>query len=421
MRHRGRALASLALVLLLTGCPVGSDRAGPDPAAPSGAADGGVDGEGRRDRVDVPEPSPTPPPAPAVPLTTLEAGVPLLERPADTGVITRGAVSTPDGGALVLLASPDRQPLRLVTVDGARQAAVRSVPVPDLALMWDVHLLPDGQVLVSGEFRQGERGYGYVTVDPRTGRGTHHLVIPYEEGTSVAHGRSVLSPGGDTLYLFLSSFVEDRRLNLLVAADVASGRQLAGRDLFEEVRDVSTAAIQPFSIWLFPRPQGGVQLLFDGFPTDSFRIVPTLLRYDDDLEPVGRPAQLTQGQQSAETQAAAMAADGTIYVSAETLDGGVLLSVPPGGTSGTRVLELAGHTFDYALAVDPEQRWVLLPDVRGVRAVELSTGAETPVDIGCLWGLQVRDIRPGNGAGALLLGQCGNPSSGTPFLWFTGP
>jgi hypothetical protein len=187
------------------------------------------------------------------------------------------------------------------------------------------------------------------------------------------------------------------------------------------VRDVSSAAIQPFSVWLFPRAAGGVEVLFDAFPTDGLRIVPTLLRYDAALEPVGRPAQLTQGQPSAETQAAALAPDGTLYISAEARDGDLLLAVPPGGTSATRLLALAGHTFDYALAVEPAGQWVLLPARGGVRAVDLSTGGQTPVDVGCRSRPQVRGIVPGRGAGALLLGECDAPRPGTPHVWFAGP
>jgi hypothetical protein len=295
------------------------------------------------------------------------------------------------------------------------------VAVPRLDPVWDAQRLPDGRLLVSGEFRAGERGYGFVVVDLESGRSSSRLVIPFEPGTAFANGRSAVSPSGDVVYLFLSTFVADRRLNLLVAADVATGRMLGGRDLFEEVRDVSTAAIQPFSVWLFARAEGGVELVFDGFPTASGRIVPTLLRYDDALEPVGAPAQLTLGQPSAETQAVARAPDGTLYISAEALDGDLLLAVPRGGNSATRVMALAGHTFDYALVVEPAQGWVLLPARDGARAIDLITGEQTLVDVGCAAHAQVRQIVPGRGAGAVLLGQCADPAPGTATVWFTGP
>ena len=162
-------------------------------------------------------------------------------------------------------------------------------------------------------------------------------------------------------------------------------------------------------------------MLFDGFPTDGGRIVPTLLRYDDALEPVGRPAQLTQGQVSAETQAAAQAPDGTLYVSAETREGDLLLALPHRANSASRVMELAGHTYDYALAVDPAQGWVLLPARGGVRAIDLITGGQTLVDLACPSGQQVREIVQGNGADAVLLGQCASPRPGTALVWFTGP
>ena len=401
MRHRGRALAGLALALLLTGCPAGTGPVVPDAAPPPPSA-APPDGD---------------PPLNPRPLTALRGAVPLEP----SGAVPAAAVAAPDGGAYVVLAPPDRAaPLSIVTVDG-RYRVSRAVAAPRLDPVWGAHLLADGRLLVSGEFRGGERGYGFVLVDPRSGAARTSRVIPFERGTNVANGRSALSPSGGTVYLLLSSFVEERRLNLLVAADVATGRMLGGRDLFEEVRNVSTAAIQPFSVWLFPRDDGGVELLFDGFPSDGFRIVPTLLRYDDALEPVGRPAQLTLGQRSAETQAAARAPDGTIFISAETREGDLVLAVPPGGTTATRLLALAGHTFDYALVVEPAQGWVLLPALGGVRAVDLVTGGQTPVDLGCRSGQQLHDIVPGIGAGAVLLGECADPRPGTPLVWFTAP
>jgi hypothetical protein len=297
----------------------------------------------------------------------------------------------------------------------------RSVPTPRLDPVWDAQLLPDGRLLVSGEIHSPERGYGFEVVDPATGRARTSLVIPFERGTEVANGRSVLSADGQTVYLLLSSFVGNRRLNLLVVADIATGRQLNGRDLFEEVRDVSTSPIQPFSQWMFARDEGGVEILFDAFPTESGRIVPTLLRYDDQLEPAGRPVQLTLGQQSAETQAAARASDGTTYISVETLKGDQVLVLRAGASSARRLLDLAGHTYDYALAVDPTQSWVLLPARNGVRALDLATGGQTLVDVGCDSQQQVRKIVPGRGAGAVLLGQCSAPRPGTAMVWFTSP
>jgi hypothetical protein len=410
MRHRrrsvGRALAGLGLALLLTGCPASPPPESHD-AAPSSA------------------PAPLParpdgdPPASPRPLTRLQATVPLVDQPMGSVPVT--AVGTPDGGALVVVTPQSRSdPLGVVTIDGGHRVT-RSVAAPRLDPVWDAQLLPDGRLLISGEFRAGERGYGFEVVDPATGRSSRNLVIPFEEGTDVANGRSAVAPGGDTVYLFLSTFVEDRRLNLLVAADVATGRQLGGRDLFEEVRDVSVSAIQPFSVWMFARDEGGVELVFDGFPTESGRIVPTLLRYDDALEPVGRPAQLTLGQPSAETQAVARAPDGTIYMSAEALDGDLLFAVPPGGDTAGRLMALAGHTYDYALVVEPAQGWVLLPARDGVRAIDLVTGEQTLVDIGCGSHQQVRRIVPGHDAGAVLLGQCADPGPGTATVWFTGP
>jgi hypothetical protein len=414
MRHRSRASASLVLALLLAGCTAAGDPGRPSAGTPAPTT--------TTTTIRPPIVADDGPATNPEPLTALRGTV-ALPAPDGAAAVATGAVGTADGGAHVLVTpSNDRPGQSLVTVDG-RYAVTGAVPLPGLGPAWDVHLLPDGRVLISGEFRTGVPGYGFVAIDPVTGRAQRSLVIPFEEGTSLANGRSVLSPDGATVYLLLGTYVEERRLSLLVAADVATGRLLGGRDLFEEVRAASTTPISPFSIWLFARPDGGAAVLFDALPRDTFLLTPTLLRYDAALEPTGAAVFLTDRSGNAETQAAAEAGDGTLVVSTEVQNGHRLLVLPPGGREATPLLDLPGRTFDYALTVEPALGWALLPDRSGARAVDLATGGVTPVDLRCGSGLEVRDLVPaarGDG-GALIIGRCDDPRPGTPMVWFTGP
>src|SRR5687768_5200563 len=283
MRHRRRLAAGLALVLcVLTGCTAGEPPAGPPVvAAPTADAPRGPG-----------------------PLTTLLGAVDLS--PAVPGVPTTAAaaVGAPDGGAFVLLSPPDPAvPHYLATVarTGSGYAVTGSVPVPRLRPIWDLHVLADGTVLVSGQFRGEEPGYGFLSVDSAGGEVRATVVIPFEEGTDLAFGSSVLSPDGETVTLFLSSFVDGRRLDLLMSAATSDGRILGGRDLLEEVRAVSESGIGPWSTWLFARPDGGVTVVFDAYPPGAGILgVPTAVRYDELLEPVGGPVALTREAASAQ-------------------------------------------------------------------------------------------------------------------------
>jgi hypothetical protein len=279
-------------------------------------------------------------------------------------------------------------------------------------------LLPDGDVLVAGGFRG--RGYGFLVVDPLSGAARSSVVVPAEDGVPPSSGEMALSADGETLHLLLSRVVDGRRLTLLVAADTASGRRLGGRDLVE-VRTV--ARVGPSSSWLFPRPYGGVTLVVDAYAAgDQISGVPTLLRYDDVLDPVGDPVLMTGPADGARLRAAAAAPDGSVYVSVEVPGGQWVLAAPPGGSRGTRMLEFPGLGVDRALAVDAAQGWVLMPAAAGARAVNLTTGGSTPVDVGCPARRYDVQMLPGRGGtSALMLGRCDGVGSGTPMLWITGP
>ena len=52
----------------------------------------------------------------------------------------------------------------------AGYAVTGSVPIPRLRPVWDVHLLANGTVLVSGQFRGDRPGYGFCRSTRRAGR-----------------------------------------------------------------------------------------------------------------------------------------------------------------------------------------------------------------------------------------------------------
>lgn len=405
MRHRRRRMGGLALALcVLTGCTAGEPPGG---VSRTSAA---------------PAPAVVEPPDDRYPLTVLRAAVDLSPAVPGTPAVATSAVAAPDGGAFVLVTTPEfGGPAYLATVGTAPAGigVLRSVPVPRLRPVWGMALLPDGTVLVAGEFRG--RGYGFLVADPVSGTTRSSVLVPLEAGTDRASGEMALSADGETVHLLLRSLVDGRQLTLLVAADTASGRLLGGRDLLEELRAVSRATL--FSSWLFARPYGGVTVVVDAYrPAAGSSGVPALLRYDDALEPVGDPVPMTVLGDGAQLRAAAGTPDGSVYVSVETPAGLWVLAASPGGSRGSAVLELAARDDDRALAVDPAQGWVLVPAATGARAVDLATGGWTPVDVGCPRRPNVAQLLPGrSGASALMLGQCDVFGAGTPMLWITGP
>jgi hypothetical protein len=403
MRHRRRLAAGLALVLgVLAGC-TGEDRHPPTPVLAAPPVDG----------------LPYAAPVPAVLATVdLSPAVPGL------AATPTAAVGAPDGGAFVLLSSPDLglpHYLTMVSRNGSGYAITGSVPIPRLRPVWDLHALANGTVLVSGQFRGDPPGYGFLSVDPPSGTVSRTVVIPFEEGTDLAHGSSVLSPDEKTITLFLSSFTDGRQLDLLMSADTSTGRFRDGRDLYEEVRAVSETGIGPWSTWLFARPDGGVDLVFDAYPRGAGIVgVPTLMRYDDALEPVGGPLSMAGVADAARLRAAATTPDGTVFVRLDVPDGTSLIELPPSGSSRIRALDLPESADDDALVVDRAGAWALVPAVEGARAVDLATGGSTPVDVGCAPG--VDQLLPGlGGASALMLGRCGPRGAAVPTLWIMGP
>ncbi|WP_448627792.1 hypothetical protein [Geodermatophilus sp. URMC 64] len=399
--HRRLARAATVALLALPACTA------PDPPAAEPAP-----------ATAAPPPTTRPRSADGGPQLVLRAAVDLSPalpgRPAE--VVS--AVAAPDGGAHVVLQPADGTDPVLATVEGGG-ALVRAVPVPRLAQVFGVHLLPTGEVLVAGQFPRPGRDYGFAAVDPATGAARTAVVVPYEEGTAFTFGRSALSADGAALYLFVATAVDDRNLDLLVAVDPRTGAFLGGRDLLEEVREVSGYPVGTYSGGLLARPDGGVTLAFDTWEADTFAGPdPGLLSYDAALEPAGDPVRLPIGNARADLQAAALGPDGTVYLTVQPPNGDLLAAVRGGVV--TDVLDIGGHGYDDAVVVDPAG-WALLPARGGARTVDLATGAVGRLDVGCPSAEPVLDVLPGAGPSrALLLGRCDVRAPGTPMLWLVG-
>jgi hypothetical protein len=356
----------------------------------------------------------SPPPPAEVPQPTIRATVDLS--PALGGPATvAGAVATADGGAYVVLQPDGDGPLVIATVDPAG-ALVRSTAAPAMAQVFGVHLLADGEVLITGQFPRPARDYGFVAVDPVGGAARTVVADRYESGTAFSFGRSALSADGSRLYLFVATAVDIRNLDLVVAVDPMTGAFLGGRDLFEERRQISGYPVATHSAGLLPRPDGGVTLAFDVWG-DSGDVIPDpgLLAYDGNLEPVGTPTRVRVPAGASDVQAAAIGPDGTVHLVVQPRDGDLLVTVR--GSAAVDVADLGGHSYDDALAIDPAGNWAVLPSASGARAVDLRTGGVGRVDVGCPSVEPVLGVEPGAGpTRALLLGRCDE----APMLWLLG-
>ncbi|WP_324273485.1 hypothetical protein [Blastococcus brunescens] len=163
-------------------------------------------------------------------------------------------------------------------------------------------------------------------------------------------------------------------------------------------------------------------LVFDASPTEIAEDrIPTLLRYEADLQPAGPAVRTTGLAEGAETRSVAGTADGTVFVLAAVQHGSWLLAVPDGGGAGPLLAQLEDRVYGYALTVEPAQVWAVLPAPVGVRAVDLTTGeALPPLDLGCDRRLDVRALYPAE-SGTLAIGECDDEREDTQLLWFLGP
>jgi hypothetical protein len=285
--------------------------------------------------------------------------------------------------------------------------------------VWGLHLLPDGTVVVTGRLAEG---YGVEVVDPATGAVRTTVLVPPGGRTGSASGRSAVAPGSTTLYVFVTVESGDGTREQLFAVDAATGQVLADRELAADVAAASQYPVGRQLAGLAARPGGGTTLVFDASPTEvAVKRIPTLLTYDAQLRPVGGPVRATGLAEGAETQSVSAAADGTVFLLVTVRDGAWILAVPDGGGAGPLLAQLVDRVYDYALVVEPAQRWAVLPAPTGAVAVDLTTGElRGPLIVGCTPRLDVRALYPAPG-GALMIGECDTPREDTQMLWFLGP
>ena len=417
-RRAAAVLAAAGLVLALSGCPVGQEDRAPEPT-PTAADPGPVrPTDPSTDLPGYPGP-PTGGPPSAGPATQVRAAIDLTAATPGTFARVVSAVAVPDGGAYALLAPADRAlPQSLVTLRG--DAIAGTVTLPRVADVWDMHVAEDGSVLVVGDL--GAEGLGLRAVDPATGAVRTAVLLAASDDVRSSTGRSALDAGSGRLHLVLSTVTDAGVREALLAVDVATGRVVGERDLADDVAASSAYPMGDQLAGLLPRPAGGVTLVFDASPTEvPQNRIPTLLRYDADLQPAGGAARVTGLSEGAETQSVTGAADGTVFLLVTVEAGSWLLAVPDGGGAGPLLAELADRVYGYALVVDPAQVWAVLPAPIGVRAVDLTTGeALLPEGLGCYHRLDVRALLPAP-TGALAIGECDSPREDTQFLWFLTP
>lgn len=435
-RVRGTVL-SACLLATLTACPAPGTRSAESTPAPSSASSRASSSVvppgpalGTDASIGLPAYPGPPPGGPrsAGPVVRVRAAVDLTAVAPGSDSRVRFAVAAPDGGAYVVL-TPDgtgsAQRLGTVRRTAGGFRVTRSVPLP-MADVWGLHLLTDGRVVTTGPIDPLDgtvQDYGFAVADPATGEVRTTVIVPFGPPRSEAVGRSALAADGRTLYLFLSLGGGAGPRERLLAADAVTGTVLSDRDLSSDVVAVSQAAAAHDVAGLVPRPGGGVTLVLDAAPvaTDRGRI-PTLLRYDRKLAPVGDPVRVTSLAEDARTRAVAAGRDGTVFLAVSVPGSAWLLAVPDGGGAGPVLAQLAESFYDYALVVEPAQVWALLPAPTGARAVDLTTGRlRPPLDLGCP-GQDVRDMVPGSGGlGALLIGECDSPRTRTQMLWVLSP
>ena len=325
---------------------------------------------------------------------------------------------TPEGGAAVLVGQPPagRGPgIVLVSADRRRAG---SLAVPGLTSAWDLHVLPDDTVLVTGRLAE-EESLGYAVVEPATGATRTVAAVPLDEATSRAAGAATVSPDGRTVWLFSTMLVDGRFQYLLTGHDVATGKFVASRDLFPELRAIGHLPEQELElVGLARSPAGGVVLAVNAYPRESGPFArPLMLVYDASLEPVGSPVHLSPPEALVTARALTTSSDGTAFVVLRGPTHSWLVALPPGGRGAEPRLEMSGFGFTDELVLDAAGRAVL-PGRLGARTIDLSTGATTDIDLGCtgVVGLQAFDSSPRQGT--WILGGCLEEGRLRAVLWW---
>jgi hypothetical protein len=293
-----------------------------------------------------------------------------------TGHDNPTVVVAPDGaGGVVAMVYTHGEdlPYELVSVpaDGDGLADPAVVEVPQAAFVDDLQATRDGRVLVIGSVAPPDGGdtvFGLLTVDPATGRGPAHDLLPDPDERS-EDVTSALSPDQETLYAAVLVSRNADPVLRLQAVDVATGVIEGSRDLAEVLPGadpVAVAVAEDGTVALVAR-------LFEepGDP-DGSRLV--LTRFDADLTPQGDPLVLSPPAHQQRFEGIATTPDGTVVVHVGDYYAARLISVAPGSGEPDVLLETEEGISD--LAVGPDGAWVyvLAPGLEPV-PVDLETGA----------------------------------------------
>jgi hypothetical protein len=384
---RRRALAALssavASALALTAC---SDAAPgtPDPA-PAEAAAGVVD------EVDITTPTGH-----------------------DNPVVVAAADGAGGVAAVVYTQGEDRtHELVRVRADGDGLADPAVVEVPQARFVDDLQATSDGHVLIIGVVAPpdgGDPSFGLLVVDPATGGGPVHDLLP-ADGERSEDVTSALSSGQDTLYAAVLVSSDGGTVLRLLAVDVATGAIAAGRDLADVLPaadPVAVAVAEDGTVALVAR------LFEEPDDPDGSRLV--LTRFGADLAPQGDPVLLSPPAHQQRFGGIATTDDGGVLVHVGDYYAARLISVAAGSDEAAVVLETEEGISDLAVAPDGAWVYVLGPGLEPV-PVDLETGElGEPVDL-CGERKQMTELLPAGRDGSLIVqGSCSTGEQNPPEL-----
>ncbi|MGY1743767.1 MULTISPECIES: hypothetical protein [unclassified Blastococcus] len=311
------------------------------------------------------------------------------------GDVDAGALAGPDGdvyaiaaapgGSVVVLAGTRLDPARPAVlaelVPGPAGPAVRRVvairPVDPLA---DLHVAPDGTVLVLGEPADGG-GTLLVRLAPGA---TQAETAPVDTGARTPYGPapvegSALTPDGATLVLTVLDLAGGAPEARLVTVDAATGAATGSR-----VIDVGTPE-HVVATEVAVRPDGGIAvLLLAALHGDGAVDDPVLAGFGPDLRPTGDLEHLAQHADAARGTSLQLLPDGGAAVVVDVVGLGYplvwLVVVRDGDAEVTNLEPLGAHRPAAAVAVAADGRTAAVPysgdDGRaGLATVDLGTGA----------------------------------------------
>ncbi|SEP28805.1 hypothetical protein [Trujillonella endophytica] len=309
------------------------------------------------------------------------------------GILDAAAPLGPDGDVYTVAPGPGGSVVALAGFDAARPAVVaeyvpgpggpqlaRSVEIPPVDDYSDLHVAPDGTVLVLGQVVDGDGSTLLVRIAPGA---TEAQVLTVATGAEAYSGGpapiegSALGPDGTTLAVTVNDYPGDVPFGRLLTVDAATGVVTADHQLELGAANRSTALEVAF------RPDGGIALLALADLDDDGNVGDAVLAgYDADLRPDGEAVRLS-GRSDAWALDLHLLDDGSAVV---LVDGGplggsdlALFVVRDGAvTLGADLDQLEAERVPEAVAVAPDGRTAAVPYTDDGRAalatVDLATG-----------------------------------------------